>query len=45
MVADALSRRAQVFTMVKTEITSFDALKELCEGREDFGKIWSQCSL
>lgn len=43
MVADALSRKGLLLTMVQSEITCFDTLKDQYEFDDDCGDIWNEC--
>ncbi|KAK3011374.1 hypothetical protein RJ639_012083 [Escallonia herrerae] len=42
-VADALSRRADLLTVMHTEVTGFEHLRKLYAEDEDFQSIWSEC--
>ena len=43
IVADALSRRHTILSMLETKFLSFDHIKELYEKNEDFTPIYSEC--
>ncbi|KAA0060723.1 reverse transcriptase [Cucumis melo var. makuwa] len=43
-VADALSRKEALLTVLSAEITTFNHLPTLYETDEDFGEIWSYCT-
>jgi hypothetical protein len=42
MVADALSKRAALLTMLKSELIGFEKLKEQYADDEDFAEAWSK---
>ena len=42
-VADSLSRRAHLFTVLSTKIIGFEAFPDQYEHDEDFGFTWQQC--
>lgn len=42
-VADALSRKNTLLTLLSVEIIAFDHFPKLKEDDEDFGKIWRNC--
>ncbi|XP_060170605.1 uncharacterized protein LOC132601543 [Lycium barbarum] len=42
-VADALSRRPCVLSIMQTNVFGFDHIKELYEADPDFGVIWTRC--
>lgn len=42
-VADALSRRTSLLTIMRTTITAFDAIKDSYEMDEDFSEVWKKC--
>ena len=43
MVADALSRKTNLHTILKSQVVAFDSLPTLYKDDPDFGKIWSLC--
>ncbi|KAL0544653.1 hypothetical protein IC582_019771 [Cucumis melo] len=43
VVADALSRKSNLLTILKTKIGAFDSLPTLYKDDLDFGQIWSFC--
>lgn len=44
-VADALSRRTSLLTIIRTTVTAFDTMKDSYEGDGDFSELWKQCKL
>ena len=42
-VADALSRRASLLTVLSGKIVTYDALKDTYADDEDFSSIWQKC--
>lgn len=43
IVADALSRRHFLLSMLETKMIGFDCLKEIYEGDDTFGEIFKNC--
>lgn len=44
VVADALSRKVNLLTILKGNIVAFDSLPSLYESDPNFGKTWAMCN-
>ncbi|KAL5572357.1 hypothetical protein UlMin_021954 [Ulmus minor] len=42
-IADALSRRSSLLSLLKTKVIRFECLLEVYAGDPDFGHIWEKC--
>ena len=43
VVVDALSRKANLLTILKTQVVAFDSLPTLYKDDPDFGQVWFFC--